>query len=334
MELNLKIQNSLSSVDHMGLTIFSLHLELHNKMEFCRKKEQNFRRHRRTMLISSGLPKNFWAKAINTACCLLNRCMIKPILKKTPYELLRGRKPNITNLRAFGCKYFMYNNGKEALGKFDDRSDEGIFLGYSPHSKAYKIFNKRTICVEENIDVIFDKSNNLAEKGLQDEDYDIGFTSDRDTKESDKDEYENHKEINSDHEEPEEDRATLTADHNNKATSIEPIPLGNSSGVQTRNKLDEQGNITGNKARLVVQAPRAWYERLSKFPLANNFIRGKVGNTLFLRSKGMNILIVQVYVDDIIFGSTNKAMCEEFAEMMGNEFEMSIMGELNFFLGL
>ncbi|XP_075083368.1 uncharacterized protein LOC142167111 [Nicotiana tabacum] len=92
----------------------------------------------RTMLIANRLPKNFWAEAINTACYLLNRYVVRLILEKTPYELLRGRKLNITHLRAFGCKYFMHNNGKEALGKFDDRSDEGIFLGYSPHSNAYK----------------------------------------------------------------------------------------------------------------------------------------------------------------------------------------------------
>ncbi|XP_070042555.1 uncharacterized protein [Nicotiana tomentosiformis] len=117
-----------------------------------------------TMLIVSGMPKNFWAEAINTACYLLNRCMVRPIFEKTPYELLRGRKSNITYLRAFGCKCFVHNNGKEVLGKFDDRSDEEIFLGYSPHNKAYKV-----------------------------EDYDIGFTGDGDTKESDEDGSENHK---------------------------------------------------------------------------------------------------------------------------------------------
>jgi len=190
-------------------------------------------------LIASGLPKNFWAEAINTACYLLNRCMVRPILEKTPYELLRGRKPNITHLRAFGCKCFVHNNGKEALGKFDDRSDEGIFLGYSPHSKAYKVFNKRTMCVEENIHVIFDESNNLAEKGLQDEDYVIGFTGDGYTKKSDEDGSENQKEIDSHNEEQEKERTTLAADQTNEATLTEHAPLCHSSaesslGIQIR----------------------------------------------------------------------------------------------------
>ena len=69
------------------------------------------------------------------------------------------------------------------------------------------------------------------------------------------------------------------------------------------------------------QAPRSWYERLSKFLLTNDFIRGKVDRTLFLRSKGTDILVVQIYVDDIIFGSTNESLCKEFAELMRSEFK-------------
>jgi len=82
------------------------------------------------------------------------------------------------------------------------------------------------------------------------------------------------------------------------------------------------------------QAPRAWYEHLSNFLLENGFRRGKVDNTLFLKSKGEHLLIVQVYVDDIIFGATHNDLCNEFSKMMRSEFEMSMMGELNFFLCL
>ena len=117
----------------------------------------------RTMLIASALARNFWAEALNTSCYIINRCMIKHILNKTPYELLKGRKPNIMHLRVFGCKYFMHNNGKDALGKFDPRSDEAIFLSYSSHSKAYKVFNMRTLCVEESVHVLFDETNSLIE---------------------------------------------------------------------------------------------------------------------------------------------------------------------------
>jgi len=82
------------------------------------------------------------------------------------------------------------------------------------------------------------------------------------------------------------------------------------------------------------QVLRAWYERLSKFLFEKGFSRGNVDNTLFSKRKGKDILLVQVYVDDIIFGSTNDIMCREFSKLMQGEFEMSLMGELTFFLGL
>jgi len=82
------------------------------------------------------------------------------------------------------------------------------------------------------------------------------------------------------------------------------------------------------------QAPRAWYERLSKFLLEHGYKRGKIDSTLFLREKGKDLLVVQIYVDDIIFGATTDKLSKDFAKLMGSEFEMSMMGELNFFLGL
>ncbi|KAI4370410.1 hypothetical protein MLD38_018764 [Melastoma candidum] len=82
------------------------------------------------------------------------------------------------------------------------------------------------------------------------------------------------------------------------------------------------------------QAPRAWYERLSQFLIEKGYRKGKVDTTLFLKKHGTELLIVQIYVDDIIFGSTNNTLCNEFAELMKGEFEMSMVGELTFFLGL
>ena len=109
----------------------------------------------RTMLAENHLPSYFWAEVVSTACYVANRVLVRPQLKKTPYELLKERKPNITFFRAFGCKCYILVNGKEDLGKFDSRSDEGIFLGYSERSKAYWVFNKRTLVVEESIHVEF-----------------------------------------------------------------------------------------------------------------------------------------------------------------------------------
>ena len=82
------------------------------------------------------------------------------------------------------------------------------------------------------------------------------------------------------------------------------------------------------------QAPRAWYDRLSKFLIQNEFSMGKADTTLFVKIMGENLIVVQIYVDDIIFGATNVSLCENFAKSMSSEFEMSMMGELTFFLEL
>ncbi|GJX42425.1 putative ribonuclease H-like domain-containing protein [Tanacetum coccineum] len=82
------------------------------------------------------------------------------------------------------------------------------------------------------------------------------------------------------------------------------------------------------------QAPRAWYETLSTYLLENGFIRGIINKTLFIKKDKGDILLVQVYVDDIIFGSTKNSLCVEFEQMMHKKFQMSSMGELTFFLGL
>ena len=444
----------------------------------------------RTMLCESNLPKYFWAEAINTACYILNRALIRPILKKTPYELWNERKPNIKYFHAFGCKCFIHNNGKNNLGKFDAKSDEGIFLGYSTTSKAYRVFNKKTLVVEESIHIVFDESlatgsekiddeedTNIIEKDLEKLNIEVSSDHEQEAKDN-----ESHKDddINNDHndidlprdwryahshpkdliigdpsqgirtrsymrnisnhlafvsqiepktiEEAEKDNNWMLAmqeelnqfTRNNVWTLVERPKDHSVIGSKWvfRNKLDENGIVIRNKARLVAkgynqeegidfdetfapvarleairlllafachmnfnlfqmdvksaflngfineevyveqppgfedhefsnhvfklhkalyglkQAPRAWYDRLSKFLIENDFARGNVDKTLFLKRKDKDLLVVQIYVDDIIFGATNDSLCQEFAKLMQGEFEMSMMGELNFFLGL
>ncbi|KAJ9557513.1 hypothetical protein OSB04_012127 [Centaurea solstitialis] len=82
------------------------------------------------------------------------------------------------------------------------------------------------------------------------------------------------------------------------------------------------------------QAPRAWYEELSKHLLSKGFKKGSVDSTLFLMKEGEHIVVIQIYVDDIIFGSTSRELCKKFETVMTEEFKMSMMGEINFFLGL
>ncbi|GJW16503.1 retrovirus-related pol polyprotein from transposon TNT 1-94 [Tanacetum coccineum] len=82
------------------------------------------------------------------------------------------------------------------------------------------------------------------------------------------------------------------------------------------------------------QALRAWYDTLANYLLCNGFQRGKIDQTLFIKRKQEHILLVQIYVDDVVFGSTKKELCDEFEKLMNDKFQMSSMGELTFFLGL
>ena len=118
------------------------------------RKNRTIQEMARTMLNEKTLPQYFWAEAVNTACYVLNRVLIRPSLDKTPYELWKNKKPNIGYFKVFGCKCFILNT-KENLGKFDSKLDIGIFLGYLSFSKAYIVFNKRTLVVEESMHVIF-----------------------------------------------------------------------------------------------------------------------------------------------------------------------------------
>ncbi|KAL5547467.1 hypothetical protein UlMin_002698 [Ulmus minor] len=316
------------------------------------------------------------------------------------------------------------------LGKFDSKSDVGIFLGYSSSSKSYRVYNRRTLVVEESMHIVFDESNPFSsEKVVICDDDDAAPNSQTNENAS----------TMAAPKPPQDELQVLDQPVSilDKTVAVSDVgqqpvlgqqPLiigndfegGNSSSLpkDLKNKVDEGGIVTRNKARLVAkgynqeegidyeetfapvarleairillafacyhdfvlfqmdvksaflngfileevfveqppgfesfdfpnhvyklkkalyglkQAPRAWYDRLSKFLLKNEFEMGKVDKTLFIKTKDKDILIVQIYVDDIIFGATNKSLCEDFAKCMHEEFEMSMMGELTYFLGL
>ncbi|GJZ93365.1 retrovirus-related pol polyprotein from transposon TNT 1-94 [Tanacetum coccineum] len=383
------------------------------------------------------------------------------------------RKPTLDYFRVFGSKCFILNT-KDYLTKFDPKSYEGVFLGYSQNSKACIILNKHTRKIEESLNVTFDetpppsKTSPLVDDDLDEEEA-IKVTekknleNDIEGKTLEIDEIVNIKESRN---HPLENvignlnKKTLRSQAQNQSnffcfiSTIEPknvdealtdeswiiamqeelnqfvannvwelVPQPrNMTIIGTkwvfRNKLDENGFVSRNKARLVAQgynqqegidydetyapvarldsirillayacaldiklfqmdvkstflngfineevyvaqpprfidfekpdhvyklkkalyglkqAPKAWYDRLKAFLIKHEYKMGMVDNTLFTKKKSSNLIIIQIYVDDIIFGSTCQDMCDEFAKIMHDEFEMSMMGELNFFLGL
>lgn len=117
---------------------------------------------------------------------MINNVLIRPIINQTPYELYKGKKYNIYHLHVFRYKCFILNNMKDNLEKFDAKTYECLFLGYSTSSKTFRIFNKRTLTIEESVHVTFDDSNPksievkvvyctgiLEKKSLEDKEQDI-----------------------------------------------------------------------------------------------------------------------------------------------------------------
>ncbi|GJZ23009.1 retrovirus-related pol polyprotein from transposon TNT 1-94 [Tanacetum coccineum] len=112
----------------------------------------------RTMLNSAKLPKQFWGEAVNTACYTQNRSIIVKRHGKTSYDVFRGRSPDISYFHVFGCPVHIHNH-RDHLGKFDEKADDGFFLGYSLVAKAFRVFNIRRQEMEETVHVTFNEDD-------------------------------------------------------------------------------------------------------------------------------------------------------------------------------
>jgi len=136
----------------------------------------------RDMLDESGTPATFWGEAAFAAVVILNKTNVWVNSTQTPHELWYGETPSVKNFKIFGSKCYIKNNDKH-LGKFEPRADEGVFLGYSPHNKAYICYNKRLGRIVDNIDVVVDEKGNIHrqvnyENIEEDEDYPPNQTDD------------------------------------------------------------------------------------------------------------------------------------------------------------
>ncbi|GKC73239.1 retrovirus-related pol polyprotein from transposon TNT 1-94, partial [Tanacetum coccineum] len=133
------------------------------------RKNQTLQEMSRTMLNEQSIPQNFWCNSVDTSTYILNRILIRLFLGKTPYELFNCKKPSLEYFKVFGSKCFILNT-KDYLTKFDPKSTEGVFLGYSPNSKSYIVLNKETMKIEESLNVKFDESPPPSSPPLEDDD--------------------------------------------------------------------------------------------------------------------------------------------------------------------
>ncbi|GJZ05579.1 putative ribonuclease H-like domain-containing protein [Tanacetum coccineum] len=136
--------------------------EFKNKNGVAERRNRTLIEAARTMLADSKLPTTFWAEVVSTACYVQNRVLVVKPHNKTPYELFRGFKPALSFMRPFGCHVTILNT-LDSLGKFDGKSDEGFFVGYSLSSKAFRVYNTRTRRVEENLHIGFLENKPMIE---------------------------------------------------------------------------------------------------------------------------------------------------------------------------
>ncbi|GKE52812.1 retrovirus-related pol polyprotein from transposon TNT 1-94 [Tanacetum coccineum] len=115
----------------------------------------------RTMLIFSRAPLFLWTEAIATACYTQNRSIIHRRFDKTPYELINGKKPDISFLHVFEALCYPKND-LEDIGKLDAKGDIVFFIGYYANSYAYRVYNQRTKKIMKTMNVIFGELSPIA----------------------------------------------------------------------------------------------------------------------------------------------------------------------------
>ncbi|GJX26727.1 retrovirus-related pol polyprotein from transposon TNT 1-94 [Tanacetum coccineum] len=136
-----------------------------------KRKNKTLQEMSKAMLNEQSLAQKFWCNVVDTSTYIFNRILIRAILGKISYELLRGRKPTLDYFRVFGSKCFILNT-KDYLTKFDPKSYEGVFLGYSQNSKAYIILNKHTRKSKNRLTVHSMNSTHPQDITLVDDDLD------------------------------------------------------------------------------------------------------------------------------------------------------------------
>nr|GEY21321.1 hypothetical protein [Tanacetum cinerariifolium] len=352
----------------------------------------------RTMLIFSHAPLFLWAEAVATACYTQNHSIIHRSFNKTPYELIQGRKPDISYLHVFGALCYPKND-HEDIGKLGAKGDIGFFIGYSANSVAYRVYNRWTKKITETMNVTFDELSAMAfeqnssrpglqiprvipaapvpvVQNLQAPTASMSF----------------------------QDSAPVPSNSSNTPVSSRNVDVPSQQHAQQQRNL-----ISSPTASAVDNVPNAMFEGdLFVNPFATPSTESTVSSTQYVNPSNMHtfyqlylydyqwtkdhpleqvigepsrpvltrsqlktdgdmciyaltisimkpksvkealtdpawiksirfnddILVVQVYVDDIIFGSTDPRYATLFSDLMNSRFKMSMIGEMTFFLGL
>ncbi|PNY15185.1 putative LRR receptor-like protein kinase, partial [Trifolium pratense] len=330
----------------------------------------------RVMLHAKNLPHHFWAEAMSTSCYIHNYVTLRTGTSTTLYELWKGRRPTVKHFHLFGSKCYILAN-KEPRRKLDPKSEEGIFLGYSTNSRAYRVYNPITKVIMESVNVVIDDSPSPKQEDVAaDGEPSIELTDDSGLEEES--DHEIYKNKSDEKGVVTRNKARLVAQGYTQVEGLdfdetfapvarlESIRLLHGVACILKFKLYQmdvksafldgylheevyveqpKGFIDPNHPDQVYklkkalyglkQATRAWYERLTDFLVSQRYRKGGNDKTLFVKEKRGNLMIAQIYVvDDIVFGGMVDPMVQHFVNQMQSEFEMSLVGELTYFLGL
>ncbi|GJW45671.1 retrovirus-related pol polyprotein from transposon TNT 1-94 [Tanacetum coccineum] len=312
----------------------------------------------RTMLIYVKAPLVLWAEAVATACYTQNRSIIRLCHCKTPYELLHNKPPDLSFFHVFGALCYPTNDSenlgsillslkasKEVACVYTVRQGEvctahytlciaGLNLVPLPMSQVSTVpFALSTahagVSTADELGGILKNKARLVARGYRQEE-------------------------RIDYEESLSPVARLEAiriflafaAHMNMVVYQMDVKIAFLNGNLWEEVYvsqpdgfvdsDNPNHVYKLKKALygLKQAPRAWYDMLSSFLISQDFSKGSVDPTMFIRKEGKELLLVQVYVDDIIFVASTPKLCDLFAKIMCSKFKMSMMGKISFFLGL
>nr|GEZ89351.1 putative ribonuclease H-like domain-containing protein [Tanacetum cinerariifolium] len=310
----------------------------------------------RTILADSKLPTTFWAEAVNTACYVQNRVLVVKPHKKTPYELFYGRTPALSFMKPFGCPITILNT-LDHLGKFD--VEENLHIRFSENTPNVVssgldwLFDIDALTITMNWESIAADPKSSYVDGFKPSSDDEKKVDEDQSKGSECKEQEKQDHVNSTNnvnaastngvndvgenisiELPfDPDMPALedivTFDFSNKDEDDDE--MADMNNLETTIKVSPTPTTRIHKDHPLDQVIRDLHSETQTRNMSKNLEKHR---TLFIKRYKGDILLLQVYVDDIIFGSTRKELCNAFEKLIHEKFQMSSMGELTLFLGL